>query len=650
MTGQEPAYPPPDRPGERPGAQSFPISLHVPGILRLLGEHLYASPQVALRELIQNAHDSCQRRRAEDPAAASGYRPRIDIRLDAGRRTLTLRDNGSGLTEHEIHAYLATVGRGYTAGLRERLQLADREEALALVGQFGLGLLSAFIVAGRVVMVTRSFRPGAPAWRWESAGEETYTLAPASRRQPGTTVTLHLKLAGEFLLNEGLVREIIRTYADFLRVPITLNGSGQPVNALDAPWHRGADLVAYRAYLADRFDAPEPLAVIPLRDHVETVALPGGAADTLVTPLGGVLFVPTGSMLSVREYGDVAIYVRRMFVTAEERELLPRWARFVRGVVESPVLNPTASREQVRHDAAFYAVQRAVEAQLLAALSDLARRDPAVWGGIVLAHNDLIKGWAVESHAFFEAVCDLLTVETSRGRSTVPQVLEASGGTLYYFVEERGAMQEKMLYEARGLVVVDASRFAEEPFLQAYARAHPGVGLVQLEPAASFLFEEVDDAERWTLVTRYYEEQGIAVRVARFEPESVPAMLIHPPGSDHLAEARALLAGGAVSGPVARLLEAYVSQRDPGLASQGTLHLNAANPLMRRLLSLPPGADAFTAALEIVYQNARLFAGRTLTPQEARQAFDLVGYSVEQLVGSIQETAAPPPDAADAES
>ena len=128
------------------GAQTFPISLHVPGILRLLSEHLYSDPSVALRELIQNAADSCQRRRLETSAVDS-YTPHIDLHIDADQRTLVVTDNGSGLARDEIHTYLATIGRGYTAELRERLEVGGRDAAYELIGQFGLGLLAAFLYA-----------------------------------------------------------------------------------------------------------------------------------------------------------------------------------------------------------------------------------------------------------------------------------------------------------------------------------------------------------------------------------------------------------------------------------------------------------------------------------------------------------------------
>ncbi len=224
-----------ERRDEQPES-THPINLHVPGILKLLSEHLYSDPKVALRELIQNAHDSCLRRLAEDPDY-DDLAPRIDIYIDKEKHQFVIKDNGSGLTEQEIHDYLATIGRGYTGELRERLQFSSRGEVLALIGQFGLGLLSAFIVADRIELVTRSYQPKEPAWHWISLGEETYTLAQTSRPSPGSTFTLNLKLEGYFLQNEDVVREGIRTYADFLTVPIHLNDSVEPVNTIDAPWH-----------------------------------------------------------------------------------------------------------------------------------------------------------------------------------------------------------------------------------------------------------------------------------------------------------------------------------------------------------------------------------------------------------------------------
>jgi molecular chaperone HtpG len=625
--------------GDAPvGADSYAIKLHLPGILTMLSEHLYSDPKVALRELLQNAYDSCQRRLVEHPEA--GYKPCITIHIDPTQRTLTLSDNGSGLTPSEIHDYLSTIGRSYTSVLRDRLAFADHERQYALIGQFGLGILAAFAAAHKVELVTRSVE-GADeeAWRWASAGEDSYTLTPASRKTIGTTVVLHVKPEGEFLLNEYLVQDAVRLYADFLDVPVYLNQGSAPVNTMHAPWHRESGQEDYLRYVADRFDVAAPLTVIPLKDHVERITLPDGRQESIVTPLAGVLFVPTGSILSIREYGEVAVYVRRMLITDQERELLPVWAKFVSGVVESPALNPTASREQVQRDETFFRIQHAIEAQLIAHFRHLAAERLDAWKMLALIHNDLIKAWALENQTLFTAICDLVTFDTNLGRLSLKDYLPLSGGTIYYFTDTNGAVQEQVLYEARDLPVINASQYVEESFLQAYAHSHPDVELRQLEPGALFVFEDVvEGLGQWQAVADYYAEQGIPVRVARYKPESIPAILVFPPGSEDLARTRALIQSGELSGKVADLVESFYKTRLPDQgADHGMLHLNAANLLMQHLKTLPPESDLFTAALEIVYHNARFFGQQMLSAEQARLSFDMISFSLHQLIKAVED-------------
>src|SRR5262249_1612787 len=157
------------------------------------------SKKVGVRELIQNSHDSCVRRRVE--RGEEDYEPRIDVAVDRKKRTLTIADNGMGLTSDEITDYLATIGRGYTRELRARPAMASAAEAGELIGQFGLGFLSAFLLAADVTLLTRSALGGS-GYRWQSSGDEFYEMAPAWREETGTTVELRLKPAAEFLLQE----------------------------------------------------------------------------------------------------------------------------------------------------------------------------------------------------------------------------------------------------------------------------------------------------------------------------------------------------------------------------------------------------------------------------------------------------------------
>jgi molecular chaperone HtpG len=472
------------------------FNLHLPGLLKVLAEHLYSSRKVGVRELIQNAHDSCVRRKIE--ANEPHYRPRIDIALDSGRKTLTISDNGNGLTDQEIGTYLATIGRGYTRELREKLAFTSPAEAAELIGQFGLGFLSAFLLAGEVTLTTRSIQGGG-ALRWHSAGDEHYELAAGERDEIGTTVELKIKPAASFILREQTLVETVRTYADFLPIPIYVNDDLSPVNLMAPPWEDDNPARATLEYIARVFQGMKPLFVLPLHDSRVDLG-----HDFITVPMQGFLFVPPGSVASVREYGDLNVYIRRMFICERERDLLPQWARFVRGVIECPLLQPTASREGIHQDENFELVRQALEGQLGRGLQALAREDPPTWRKVVRGHSDLIIGWAVSDSDFFDRVEDIVTFRTTRGPLSLPEYLEQSGGGIYYVTRELGSLQEQLLAEARDVPAIDASWFRVAPFLEKYAQRHPEVGLVQLDgesrqllrPTQEELFEPLLSSRR----------------------------------------------------------------------------------------------------------------------------------------------------------
>jgi molecular chaperone HtpG len=600
------------------------FNLHLPGLLKVLAEHLYTSKKVGVRELLQNAHDSCMRRKIE--AGERHYAPRIDVRLDAQHRLLTIADNGNGLTEEEIGTYLATIGRGYTRELRERLAFDSPEEAAALIGQFGLGFLSAFLLAGEVTLITRSIQ-GGPALRWFSTGDEHYDLAEGQRDEVGTTVELKIKPAASFVLDEQTLCDTIRTYADFLPIPIHVNGDPTPVNLMAPPWE---DVEPHRAtldYIRRAFGKVRPLCVIPLHDAKVSIG-----HDRISVPLAGFLFVPPGSVASVREYGDLSVYIRRMFICERERDLLPGWARFVRGVVECPLLQPTASREGIHQDENFELVRQALEEQLGEGLRALARDDPATWRKLVRGHSDVIIGWAVRDPDFFDKVQDIVTFRTTRGPLSLPEYLEQSGGRLFYVTRELGSLQEQVLAEGRDVPAIDASWFSVTPFLERYARQHPEVQLVQLDGEAQQLLRPVPEGP-FAALLEHFRSQGVRAAVASFRPAEAPAVVLYPQGAELAREAEASLQAGDLPGPLAGLVHDYIethfSDRDE-LA--GTLYLNSANPFVRRLAEQPPAPEVLAGALGLIHQVARLFAGRMLGAADAVSCFASLTRSLEGLV------------------
>ncbi len=599
-----------------------PFKLHLPGLLKVLAEHLYSNKQVAVRELIQNAHDGCRRRQAE--AGEPNYSPRIDIQIDGPRRVLSISDNGYGLTRTEIEDYLATIGRSYTRELRQNLSALSPDEAARLIGQFGFGFLSAFLLADEVKVITKSFQ-GEDAFEWNSDGGETYEIKDSKRAQTGTTVELRVKSAASFVLREQTLLEIVRQFADFLPIPIHINGESEQANLGTPPWNARNVEAATRDYIGRAFDTSEPLAIIPLHDIIEEVG-----DDSITIPLRGFLFVPPGSVASVREYGDVFVFIRRMFICREDKDLLPAWARFVRGAIDCPLLQPTASREDLHQDETFEKVRNAIERQLAQGLQDIAETQPEAWEKIVRGHTDLITGWAARDEGFFEAVRDIVTFRTSRGALTLPDYLGQSDGNFYYTTRELGSLQERVLAEAHGVPVIDASWFGVQPFLARYAMRQANCDLIQLDGESKNLLHFVDN-ESWATVLDYYDRRDVVAQVAEFRPPEIPALMFYPEDAEFAIEGRAAIDNGEIADPLAALLGDYLENHasDENKVA-GTLILNASNPLMLNLRDESESA-ARDSALELVHQMARLFNGRTLSAQDASRAFRGVSEAVELM-------------------
>lgn len=599
------------------------FELHLPGLLKVLAEHLYSSKKVGVRELIQNAHDSCVRRKIEenDP----DYEPRITLSLQPKQRTLTIADNGSGMTEEEITEYLATIGRGYTREMRERLALSSPTEAAELIGQFGLGFLSAFLLAEEVKVVTRSFR-GGPALQWQSRGDENYELTQTEPGDVGTIVRLRVKPAASFILQKQTLQEAVQTFADFLPVPICWQNDDEPINLMEAPWDAEDSEESARAFIQRVFQEREPLAIIPLHDAKVSI----GMDSQLTVPMRGFLFVPAGTVASVREYGDLRVYIRRMFICARQEDLLPPWARFVRGVIDCPILQPTASREDIHQDDQFESVRQALEDQLSKGLRNLAKQDPGRWKNLVRSHSDLILGWAVQDNDFFDQVKEIVVLRTSRGLMTVREYLEASGGTLYYVTRELGSLQEQLLAEGRDVPAIDASWFAVEPFLNKYAAGDGEIQLVQMDGDTESLLRPAP-AKTLAPLLAFYREQNIACKIATFDPKEVPALMIYPPGAEILRDSQHALQTDDLPGSMTPLVEAFVSDR---LAErqdwEGTLFLNASCPFVRSLAK-KAGSKELPAILRLLYHQARLFCGRLLRPAEAVQEFQAFTKAVEDI-------------------
>nr|VFJ45025.1 MAG: molecular chaperone HtpG [Candidatus Kentron sp. FM]VFJ45504.1 MAG: molecular chaperone HtpG [Candidatus Kentron sp. FM]VFK06700.1 MAG: molecular chaperone HtpG [Candidatus Kentron sp. FM] len=632
------------------------ISINLPGLLRMLGENIYAEPDVAIREMIQNAHDTCIIRGNRDPGAPA---PGIHVSFDRGQRTITIADNGAGMTEAELHKNLATIGESFTRLQREELKEKDAREAALLIGQFGIGLLSAFSISERVEVITRSYQ-GDGAFRWVCEGDIHYTLEPldempldetAFKPDPGSRITLHLLDTKLELLDDARLRQAIKKYADFLSIPIFLNGN--QANVCTPPWEQDSGSALSESTLSDYIQQRwglYPLAILPF--DTETTSsrqgMPGTSArdgNELPLRVSGLLFVPAISFELARDFGELDIHISRMFIKANDKELLPGWARFVKGVIDTPDLTPTLSRGELIGDANYRRLQEWLGALIIAWLDNLQEHDPERLKLLVGSYNNTIKARALEDDGFFDRICHLVRVNTDRGKITLGEYLESSGNTLYYFAERGSGTQHKVLFAHKGLPVIDASWGVEEEFLEKYAERR-GCRIERLTAGAGTIFtvpETLDD--KWHALEReFHHETKMEAKAVAFDPQTVPAVLMARPlekDDKQLAELDAMGAELGIRADTIKQMFGKMAKSKQGRLTSGDatiVHLNIKNPLMIRLRDMPHNETRRLAVL-CIYNNAHLFANHYVTPENAERIFDSNNQAFSAMITTAQELA-----------
>ncbi|ACA14632.1 heat shock protein Hsp90 [Methylobacterium sp. 4-46] len=339
-------------------------------LLDLVVHALYSEREIFLRELVANAADAVDRRRfgaLTDPALSLPADAKVRIRPDKAARTLAISDPGIGMSKEDLAQNLGTIARSGTRAFSQSLADAKPDERPSLIGQFGVGFYSAFMVADRVEVTSR--KAGSDeAWTWASEGQGEYTLSPATRAEPGTDVVLHIKADADEYLEPLRLETIVRKWADHITVPITLLRDGEEVSGNEgtALWRKPKSEVSEEAYTAfyrhvtHNFDAP--WATLHWRAE--------GALD-----FTALLFIPgMKPFLAVEEEREsrVRLHVRRMFIT-DEAGLLPSWLRFVQGVVDTEDLPLNVSREMLQATPVLARIRRAVTGKVMAELKSRAK-------------------------------------------------------------------------------------------------------------------------------------------------------------------------------------------------------------------------------------------------------------------------------------
>jgi molecular chaperone HtpG len=419
---------------ERAGQEVFSFQAEAAQILDLMVHSLYSNKEIFLRELISNSSDAIDRlrlellSRAELPSAEGPLRIRVSY--DQGAGTITVSDNGIGMSRDEVIQNIGTIAKSGTQDFLRSLTGDQRKDA-TLIGQFGVGFYAAFIVAGRVVLTTRraGLEPGEGV-RWESDGQGEYTLDPAELPDRGTTIVLHLHDGETDLLNSWRLRSIIEKYSDHVSVPILMPGEpGDQAQEQAEPGQPGADVTVNRASAL----WTRPKSELSAQDYSDFYQhLAGDFADPLTwlhARIEGayeytlLLFIPSRAphdLWVTEARRGLRLHVQRVFIMEDTGQLLPKYLRFIRGVIDSADLPLNISREILQGSRAVDNIRTNAVKKVLRRLAELAEHEPGKYATFWKEFGGTLKEGIADDYSNRDELATLLRFNTTKSATDEP--------------------------------------------------------------------------------------------------------------------------------------------------------------------------------------------------------------------------------------
>ncbi len=409
--------------------ETLQFEAETPRVLHLMVNSLYSNKEIFLRELISNASDACDRLRfaavSDDSLLSKDAQLKIQVEFDKNARTITVHDSGIGMSRDEVIQNIGTIAKSGTREFLEQLT-GDQSEDARLIGQFGVGFYSSFIVADKVTLITRrADLEKSEGVRWESGGTGSYTLENVERHKCGTEIILHLKEGEDELLNGWRLRSIITKYSDHVPLPIEMreeNDKGEPlakwetVNKASALWTRPRNEISDEEYKEFYkyigHDSAAPLAWT--HNHVE------GKMEYI-----SLLYVPTQAPFDLFELHPkhgVKLYVQRVFIMDDAEKLLPRYLRFVRGVIDSNDLPLNVSREILQSNKVIDSIRSGSVKKILGLLENLAKNESVKYQEFWSVFGKVLKEGPGEDFTNKDRVAGLLRFSSTHNDNDVQNV------------------------------------------------------------------------------------------------------------------------------------------------------------------------------------------------------------------------------------
>ncbi|MEW6695915.1 MAG: molecular chaperone HtpG [Bacillota bacterium] len=607
---------------EQNRSERLEFQAEVKQLLDIVIHSLYTDREIFLRELISNAADALEKLRYQkitDQDVADGELPlQISIELDENNNSLTIADTGIGMTRDELVQNLGTIAHSGSKAFLKYLAEGDKKD-VNLIGQFGVGFYSAFMVANKVIVETRSYQPGVTACLWSSEGTGSYTLDEAEGLQRGTKITLQLKEDAREFAQAATVKRIIKRYSGFVPFPITVNG--EKVNTVQAIWAKNKNEVTeeeyteFYKYVANAYD--EPL----LRLHF--------SVDAPLT-INALLFVPKDNLERFgfgRLEPGINLYCRKVLIQQQSKDILPEWLRFVKGVVDSEELPLNISRETMQDSALMSKLRKVITGRFLKFLQEQAKSEPEKYKDFWQSFGMFIKEGAATDFTHRKELVGLLRFSSSKSE-------EGKLVSLKDYVE-RMKEGQRDIYFINGPTkeVIEASPYLEvfqdqelevlythepvEDYILSQLGEFEGKKLLSIDqaglelPASKNPEGDVLSGEQVEMLSQWLKEvlgdKVTEVKESKRLSNS-PAIVLNP---DHM------------TGSLQRMMQ--VMNNDIHAIGPKVLEINAAHPVIKRLSELSRQEDSFARlAAEQLFDNALISAGLIVDPRAMVQRMNQI--------------------------
>lgn len=620
--------------------ETLNFEAQVPQLLRLLADSIYSNPEIFLRELISNASDAIDKARYESLANKEAYKKeahqeaKIKVTFDKDKKTITISDTGIGMNKQELIDNLGTIARSGTQDFINKLSEAkSKQESMNLIGQFGVGFYSSFVVADKVTVRTR--RAGhspSEGFCWESAGEGSYTLTPIQKENYGTDITLHLKADKEEFLDEYRLRTIIKHYSDHISVPIVMMVKEAPseeesnsaddkkpavmkeevINQAKALWtQRKSDIteeqyIEFYKHISHAFEGPLGWA----HNHVE------GKLSYI-----SLLYVPKHAPFDLMHPDashGLKLYVQRVFIMDKAAQLMPRYLRFVQGVVDSNDLPLNISREILQVNAVVDKIKSGCVTRVLGLLEAMAEKKQDKYKDFWKAFGAVLKEGIGEDYANKDRIAKLLRFSSTHSDSPEQTVslddyisrMKDKQDKIYYITAEGFAAAKNSphleAFRKRGIEVLLLSDRVDE-WMTAHLTEYEGKPLQSVAKGrVDFSDDEVSKEEKEKQKQAEDEFAGVVKHFKDVLGDNIKDVRL----TDRLTDSPACLVADEadMGGNLQRLLR---SAGQPVPTFKPILELNPTHPILGRLKD-EQDDDRFKEWVHVLFDQALLAEGGQL--------------------------------------